>query len=61
MIRHLVEREGADVNLDDGSGCSPLLTAVKHYMRDAAKELRDLGAKLNMSDTGATLSKLVIE
>ena len=61
MIRHLVEREGADVNLDDGSGFSPLLTAVKHCMRDAARELRDLGAKLNLSDACATLSKLVIE
>ena len=61
MIRYLVEREGADVNLEDGCWSSPLLTAVTHHMRDAARELRSHGAQLNLRDAGAALSTLVME
>ncbi|MEI0549047.1 ankyrin repeat domain-containing protein [Brachyspira intermedia] len=63
MVKFLVEK-GADINLEDGYGYTPLIKAMKYRNIDLAKNIIDLKADLNAvcSATGDTpLTYLVRE
>ncbi|MEI0494686.1 ankyrin repeat domain-containing protein [Brachyspira intermedia] len=63
MVKFLVEK-GADINLEDGYGYTPLIKAMKYRNIDLAKNIVDLKADLNAvcSATGDTpLTYLVRE
>eukprot|EP00192_Tetraselmis_astigmatica_P009468 CAMPEP_0117659060 /NCGR_PEP_ID=MMETSP0804-20121206/6221_1 /TAXON_ID=1074897 /ORGANISM="Tetraselmis astigmatica, Strain CCMP880" /LENGTH=843 /DNA_ID=CAMNT_0005465673 /DNA_START=755 /DNA_END=3286 /DNA_ORIENTATION=+ len=60
MIEYLVEKEGANPNVVDNFGGTPLQDAVKNGHTAAARVLRDLGGVLLLQDCGSALCNLVL-